>query len=245
MGSCSLKERSCERFFDENSALYGRSIFRDEGNPCISKFLKKHVNPGDSLLDIGGGNGSFACAIKRYFPDLNVTVVDQSEKLMAMIPDERIRKIKGSLPAKLNISGEYKYISCLNIFHHIVGDSIQESNELLRTSLMKIRDHLEDEGYLIVHEMFYDGYLLESLPRLLIFNILSLQNRMGIKIPSGEFLKDLSVCFYPRDEFRSILKECGFGMVDHQYYDRKNTIKTRILLTRAWGSMDIIAKKTK
>ena len=129
------------------------------------------------------------------------------------------------------------------VFHHIVGPSINESKELLRDSLFAIKEILKNDGFLLIHELFYESYLIPTLSRTLIFYLLALQNKFGIKVPAEEFLMGLSVCFYTRPEFESILNDCGFKIINYHEEYFGNTFKKKFLFLQNWGRMLFISKK--
>lgn len=206
-------------------------------------FIKSNKTKYACLLDVGGGQGTFACLVKNRFPEISVTVVDPSQKLLDIIKDDKIIKINGNLPYDLNVDSNFDYIHIKEVFHHIVGSTINESRELTRVSLRNIWKILNDDGFIMIHELFYDGYLFPTLPRMLIFYLLSLQNTVRFRIPVKEFLMDLKVCFYTREEFNSLLTECGFKLINYHVEYWGETWKKNILFLKDWGRMLFIAKK--
>ena len=196
-------------FFDGNYSSYSRDIQKIDTD--LLNFIRS--NCGKKFLDIGGGNGSFAISLLKIFPDLDVTIVDPSENFINIIHEEKMNKIIGYLPDKLNTEESFDFISCNWLFHHIVGSDICNSKNLLIDSIYSIKSHLYRPGYLIVNEIYYEGYIYKTLPRTAIFYMLRLQNKLGIKIPLKYFLNNLLVCFYTRNELKQLLKECGFEIV--------------------------------
>lgn len=221
-------------FFDENADFYG-NVKPQSYDYYFVNFIKKAK--GSCLLDIGGGSGTFAKLVKDNCPDIDVTIVDQSEKILSKVNDERIKMVYGKLPRQISLNSGFDYICVKDLFHHVVGASINESKELLRESLFNIKGLLNKDGYLLIHEIFYESYLIPTMSRTLIFYLLALQNKCGFKIPAKEFLMDLMVCFYTRSEFKSILNECGFKIIGtHEEY-WSSTFKKRALFLRDWGRM--------
>ena len=167
-----------------------------------------------TILDIGGGGGAFASLLLNSYPDIEVTVVDPSEKFLETIKDTRINKIKGNLPDQLDVEGTFDFIFCQAVFHHIVGTSIKKSKNLFIDSLYYIKSHLNPhDGYFIVREVYYDGYIYNVLPRTLIFYLLKFQRKLRVTFPFEWFKEDLLVCFYTRNELKNILNKCGFEIV--------------------------------
>ncbi len=228
--------------FDKYADFYG-NVKPQHYDRYFVDFIKKTKKPGSKFIDIGGGSGAFARLVKDNCLDIDVTVVDPTKKLLNNINDERIKKICGKLPDQLFLDSSFDYIHVKEVFHHIVGPSINESKELLRDSLFAIKAILKNDGFLLIHELFYESYLIPTLSRTLIFYLLALQNEFGIKVPAKEFLMGLSVCFYTRPEFESILNDCGFKTIDFHEEYWGNTFKKRFLFLQNWGRMLFIVKK--
>ena len=95
----------------------------------------------------------------------------------------------------------------------------------------------------MIHEDFYEGYLIPKMPSYLIFYILKIQNMLKIELPLKEFISGLTVYFYTRKYLKKTLNECGFEIVDikHDYWS--DTYKKNLMLLKDWGRILIIAKK--
>lgn len=228
--------------FDTYADFYGNVKIRPYDYYFIN-FINKTKKRGLKLVDIGGGSGTFARAVKDNCLDIGVTVIDPSKKLLNESKDERIKKIYGKLPDQIVLDSHFDYVHVKEVFHHIVGSSIGESKELLIESLFAINKVMKNDGFLLIHELFYESYLIPTLSRTLIFYLLTLQNKLKIKVPAKEFLMDLKVCFYTRSEFKSILNDCGFEIIDFYEENWSNNFKKRALFLRNWGRMLFISKK--
>ena len=53
-----------------------------------------------------------------------------------------------------------------------------------------------------------------TLARTAIFYLLRLQNALKVTIPHDDFLSGLEVCFYTRNEIESMIRDCGFEIVE-------------------------------
>lgn len=228
--------------FDKYADFYG-NVKPQSYDYYFIDFIKKTKKQGSNLLDIGGGSGTFAQLVNDNCLDIDVHVVDPSKKLLDRINDERIKKIYGNLPDQIFLDSDFDYVHVKEVLHHIVGSSIDETKELLRESLFTMKDFLKEDGFLLIHELFYESYLIPELSRTLIFNLLALQNKFGIKVPAKEFLMGLGVCFYTRPEFESILNDCGFKIIDFHEEYWGSTFKARLLFLQNWGRMLFIVKK--
>ena len=166
-------------FFDNNANFYG-NVKPTCSDNYFMDFIKAKQTQNISILDIGGGAGIFAKLVKNACPDIDVTVIDPSIRLMDNICDSRIRKLQGELPNFIALNTHFDYIHVKQVFHHITGSSIESSKELLRESLLSIRKYLKDDGVVLIHELFYESYLIPELSRNLIFYLLIIQNKLSI-----------------------------------------------------------------
>lgn len=231
-------------FFDINADAYESNKLYPHDDIFIN-FIKRSDMKASLFLDVGGGSGFFAKLLKDELPFMDITIVDPSTELIAKINDPSINTKIGSLPNNIGMpDSSFDYIHIRMVIHHLVGNTIGESQLQLKESLRCIRHLLKDGGYLFLHDYYYESFISPSLARNMIFYILKLQKALKIKIPTKEFVRDLSVCFYTRVEFRSILAECGFEICEmHEEFISNNNIKFRLLLLNKFGSIAIIAKR--
>lgn len=196
-------------------------------------------------MDVGCGSGRFACAIKDTYPNMDVVAIDPSQSLLNQVGDKRIKKSIGSLPNDIPIDKyrAFDYIHIKEVLHHIVGPSVFESKNLIKKSLISLKNYLKDDGFIFIHEIYYESWYIPTISRNFIFYILMLQNKLKIKFLPKEFLLGLEVCFYTRNEFRQVLKECGFEVVGYMEEPWENNFKKKLLLLEDWGRMIFIAKK--
>jgi hypothetical protein len=174
-----------------------------------------------------------------------VTVVDPSQALLQKIGDQTIEKIYGGLPNSLNLATDRQFdiIHVKEVIHHLTGDSVSESKKILTESLHAIANHLVDDGHLMIHEDYYESYLIPSLTRSFIFHLLRLQNSLRVRFPANVFVKDLQVCFYTRSELFEELTKNGFCILEHREVPFANNFTKKIGLLKKWGRVMIIAKK--
>lgn len=233
-----------DEFFDKNSNFYG-ALSPKKYDYFFLNFIKKY---GDncSILDIGGGGGCFTRLCKESLKNVNVCVVDPSPKLLQKQNLDGINLVVGKLPDELNITEKFDYIHLKEVLHHVTGSSIDETKNLLKSSLVNSVKHLDDDGYLLIHELFYESYLIPTFTRTTIFYLLNLQNSLNFTLPSRHFLKGLSVCFYTRDELQSVFNDIGLEVVD--YYEEKwndtqmKNLK-KISFIKNWGRMVFVLRR--
>jgi len=229
-------------FFDRNAVRYGdvRPWFYDF---YFIEFMKKNLI-GHTLLDVGAGSGTFASLVKKCIPDMRVTAVDPSARLLSQLNDRSIRKVVGKLPdLSLNPADTFLFIHVKEVLHHLVGKTVNESRDTVTRSLLALKDHLNDSGFLMIHELYWETYIVPSVSRTLTFYLLSICTKLHIRLPYREHLERLLVCFYTTSELENMLKDCGFVIVRSKQYPFSDTTFKRVLLLRRWGRMLYIVRK--
>jgi cyclopropane fatty-acyl-phospholipid synthase-like methyltransferase len=226
-------------FFDDNIDFYGE-VKPTSCDVYFLNFIKKSQKQNANLLDIGGGSGTFAKLVKDNCSDIEVTVIDPSKKLLGKIDDDRIIKLQGALPTQISLNKNFDYIHVKEVLHHLAGSSVKASKELLKESLLTIKAHLNNNGFILIHELFYESYVIPAFSRNFIFYLLVVQNKLRIKLPVSRFLMDLNVCFYTRSEFQTMLQDCGFRIVEKREEYWKDNWQKRAVLLKHWGRMMFI-----
>jgi SAM-dependent methyltransferase len=246
-------------FFDENAAQYSRTVYARDAKPAdwdlnFIEFIK-YNSLRDTLLDIGAGSGQFASLVKINFPGMQVTALDPSVNLLSLIDDRSIRTVVGKIP-DLNLQAEERFffIHISNVLHHLVGKTINESRKTAKESLLVLRDHLDDEGFLMVQEELWESYLVPTASRSLAFHLLSIANTLHIPVPGffhcdcrSRSFKGLIVCIYSVSELENILKDCGFEIIASKIYPYQNKTRKqerwgKLALLKRWGQVLFIVR---
>jgi hypothetical protein len=257
-------------FFDRNAAQFERVPYaRDDKLAAwdldLIEFIKNNC-VCNTLLDVGAGSGLFTSLVKLNFPDMQVTALDPSAKLLSLIDDRSIRRVVGKIP-DLNLQAQerFGFIHISNVLHHLVGKTITESQEIVKESLLVLRDHLDHTGFLMVQEELWESYLVPTATRSLAFHVLSLANIFDVPVPGflhwrdnwhSRSFKGLVVCIYTASEFENVLKDCGFEIIASKIYpyqhktseiyypwqtkSRKAERWQKLAFLKRWGQMQFI-----
>lgn len=230
--------------FERYSDFYGKNNHQSLDYYFINQ-MKLRKTRLTRLLDVGGGSGNFAYLVKVEIPQSEVTVIDPTKKLLDVITDPNIKKIQGNLPNNLNLDDAsfFDYICIQEVLHHLTNSSITGSKHLMIESLLELKNHLDEDGYLLIHEIYYERSFIDTATRTIIFYLLTIQNFLKIKLPSKEFLLGLEVCFYTRRKLFEILRSCGFEVIHSFNAPWNKSPKTYALFLKDWGRILLIAKK--
>lgn len=237
-------------FFNENAELYSSSVLCQSQRDFVN-FIIKNSSKNQTLLDIGGGSGHLARTVLNSRPDIKITVLDPSEKMLEQIKEPEIKKIVGSLPSNLNTSSKFDFIHMSSVLHHVVGNSIKKSKKLSRESLFNIKKILSDNGYFFLKELYFEGYIYPGASRSLIFHVSQISNKTGISVPFKDIVNNLEVCFYTRNELISLFDKCGYEIVKTWDLDynrtlsskKRRSLKRKLILLKDWGEIAFLIKK--
>lgn len=221
-----------KEFFDENYEVY------ENKSPKSDYDFLDFITMGNqkaTLLDVGGANGYFVSLVHQSCPNISLTVLDPSKVLLDEISNPEINKVVGKLPDDVPITSKFDYIHVRTVFHHITGNTVGKSKELVKKSIISLKNLLNEDGVMLITEIYYEGYLIPKLPSHLIFYLLKLQNKLNIKIPYEDFILGLDVYFYTRDELIEILEECGLKILDIKSHERSN-----VLPLKNFGKVSIV-----
>jgi ubiquinone/menaquinone biosynthesis C-methylase UbiE len=226
---------------NDNVSFYDTKEPRDYDIKVLA-MIKNDTFTNFTLVDIGGGSGTFSKLIKNNCKYAEVITFDPSKKLLEC-GDKNVIKVIGGLPGPLPFKNKsIDFVIAKVVLHHIVGNTVRDSKMLVGDSFKSISEVLKKEGKFIIHDIYYETYLSKGLTSHIIFYICLLQNILGIKLPIGEFREGLKVYFYSRDEMKKLLHENGFEVVD--YFETKwkgNKVK-KLLLLKEWGNMFFICR---
>lgn len=195
-----------------------------------------------SLVDVGGGSGTFArLALSKA--DVDVTIMDPSEAMLAQLDEPRVRKRVGRLPDDVAEGAPHDFLHVSQVFHHLVGPTVRQSRRSCAASLKALHDALADDGYLLVSEQYYESFLMPRFTRWAIFWLLRIQNKLRIRLPREDFLMDLLVCFYTRADLDKLLGEAGFVTLHERSGVAKVAPLERLVLLRRRGIRHLVLVK--
>ena len=116
----------------------------------LNKLPLKHSR---SLLDLGGGLGTFSIAFCRRYPNLQATLVEHpriaplARRAVAAVGLSKRIRVLGVNFAEQNLPSGFDTVFVSNVLH---SQSVEENRSLL----VKIRNSLNSAGYLILRDVF-------------------------------------------------------------------------------------------
>lgn len=173
-----------------------------------------------NVLDLGGGNGSFADQLLVRFPKSSVTILDISLLLLANnSPSDRKELIHGSIECMPDILAGRTF-DCITVnwvFHHLVGNSYCACWKNCLDTLMQCKELLKPNGMLVVAENMFDGYLSSNLPSHLIYAITAVRWPWFVCLAKRFFnTAGVGVCFQSQRAWQHMFAQAGFDVVAFQ-----------------------------
>jgi len=169
-----------------------------------------------SILDVGGGAGFFASAIKDRL-SIKVTVLDSDAQSVDLCHQAGIEAIHGDALTPVIIGSDN--VVCFNlILHHLVGKSEEDTLGLQGRALSVWHPSAHA---IIVNEYIYESFVINEFSGRLIYRITgsSLLSNLGRLV--AKFIPTLKantfgvgVRFRSHDEWQRIFISLGFDVVD-------------------------------
>jgi SAM-dependent methyltransferase len=203
-----------------------------------------YVKRGTRFLDLGCGDGTLIKSVNSLSVDFQYIGTDVSYEMIKTASDN-LRGIRVefivcdgfNLPIKNEI--KFDFIHSAYVLHHLIGSTKGKSLKLVSTLLRILVQSLSDKGILIIHEVYYDSYIIPSLTSTLIFYILKFLNLLNLDLSPiiREFQPGLEVNFLHTAELKRLLEHLG-GKVKMVGKD-PGIIPTirRVLLLKEQGSL--------
>jgi SAM-dependent methyltransferase len=171
-----------------------------------------------TLLDVGGGNGKFADRVLAHFPNATVTVLDNSESLLAKNTLSPRKTVVCDTVENLESVGKRQRfdIICLHwLLHHLVGDSHRRTTRHQLGALKSVRRLLQPCGRISVFENMYEGYIFPRLPGWTIYHLTATRAIAPFVRAMGANTAGVGVCFRSSGEWRRLTNEAGLRIADY------------------------------
>jgi len=101
---------------------------------ALKNILKSEITDSSTIIDLGGYDGFISSNLKKFFPALNITVVDTDKKGMKLAEKKGLNTLRASaleLPIENN---KIDVVLCLDLIEHIKEDDkvISEISRVLK-----------------------------------------------------------------------------------------------------------------
>lgn len=208
-----LAEDRVESFAHDSTAIHAVGPVVN----AIRRFISGRDNY--SLLDVGGGNGTFLDTMLQAMPEASGTLIEMSPGM-----------------AEKNITSPRKTVVCANfldwaattaqsaqrfdviffnfVLHHFVGKQRDESVHLQIQALQAAKMVLAEGGMIVVYEIHYNGLFHDESPSALIHALSSSAILSPVVKRLGANTAGFGVCFHSENFWRKLFGENGLKVVN-------------------------------
>lgn len=208
-----LAEERVESFATDSTAIHAVA-------PVVNA-IRQHVPEKESfsLLDVGGGNGTFLDSMLQAMPDATGTLVEMSQGMADKnAPSNRKIVICANFlawaAATAQSSQRFDVIFFNFVLHHFVGKHRDESNCLQAEALQAAKSVLAKDGLIVVYEIHYNGLFHDELPSSLIHALSSSALLSPVVKRFGANTAGYGVCFHSESYWRKLFRENGLNVVN-------------------------------
>jgi SAM-dependent methyltransferase len=185
-------------------------------NMVIEIIKTNQIKAGTRFLDLGCGDGTLIKSANSLAVGFQFLGTDVSYEMIKMARDN-LRGVSVDLIVcdgfNLPIKNEFKFglIHSAYVLHHLIGPTKGKSLNLVSRLLRILAHSLSDNGILIVHEVYYDSYIIPSLTSTMIFYMLKFLNLINLDIRPiiKGFQLGLEVNFMHTAELKRLLEDLG------------------------------------
>jgi SAM-dependent methyltransferase len=247
---CKMSSDDVKNYFNMHDHDYGHdkdpSFYID-----LSNFVHRiKRSDGLRILDVGCGSGSFIKALIECGTTAHFVGIDLSEKMIERAKSKLkdhdvelyvmdVNQIRRHIPIKYNV------IHLGSVLHHLIGRTQGQSKKLAEETIKALVDMLENQGVLIIEEIFYHSYIIPTLTSKFIFYGLKLLNRtrldMSNYIPQVQL--GLEVSFFSEKELRKLLQKYSNNVINFRRESWPIPKVYRYFLLKDCGHMTYVATR--
>ena len=210
-----LSEDRVESFDHDSTAVHAVA-------PAVAS-IRRFLGPREqlSLLDVGGGNGTFLDMILSAVPSATGTLVEISEGMARKntVSDRKTVVCEDFLEWAATVAKgvtRYDVVFFNFVLHHFVGKTRRQSVLLQKKALEAAQSILADCGLIVIYEIHYNGLFHNELPSWLIHALSSSKALAPLTKRMGANTAGYGVCFHSESYWRMLFAQCGL-CVSHEY----------------------------
>jgi ubiquinone/menaquinone biosynthesis C-methylase UbiE len=185
-------------------------------SPLQQRIASEFPDGRFSLLDVGGGNGAFVDRVLRTYPDAVATVLDISEYMLDRnVPHARKTMLRKSVADLPQLRDRYDVVAAHWFLHHLVGRTYRETLANQREALRSMARLLTPRGRISVFENNYAGWISDSLPGYLIYQLTASKTLAPVTRRLGANSAGVGVCFQSREQWRQAFRDAGLDCLGY------------------------------
>lgn len=208
-----LAEDRVESFAHDSTAIHAVAPVVN----AIRRFIP--VKENLSLLDVGGGNGTFLDTMLQAMPDATGTLVEMSLGMAEKNSTSNRKTVVCAnfldWAAKTTQSAQRFDVIFFNfVLHHFVGKHRNESIRLQTRALQGAKSVLAEGGLIVVYEIHYNGLFHDESSSALIHALSSSALLSPVVKRLGANTAGYGVCFHSENFWRRLFGEHGLKVAN-------------------------------
>lgn len=221
MQPLSTRDEIVQQHFDRNTFRYVEQYRDPHRQICLERLatLKDHVTAAGrpSLLDIGGGGGTFSDLFLHHYPEGKACCLDLSEEMLrANQPDSRKVLIAATAKAIPLRKAAFDVINIDCVMHHMVDRAGYFGTiSGIREFLGGLHGYLRPGGVVTIREIYHESPAIDNLGARLLF-ALSMAKLPGVAgrllEKAGMHTANAGVCFLTRSQWKHVVSAAGYGV---------------------------------
>ena len=224
-------------FFEREAVDYAASGRKKEGDELKLGMLKELAAKGDSLLDVGCGNGYF---VDRALAETSISQAYGLDISRAML--ELNREVPNKylcLASALRMPfkpGSFTFIHFDAVLHHVVGTSRKSSAQQAYGVIRDCVALTRKDGFLVLTERCVDS----RISSVIIFYALKFLSKTWLA-RFGSVARGLMVSFLTPDEFLSGIHAAGARVIRTEVTHARPSFLFRLALCRDHPRVHVLA----
>ena len=236
-----LPDQSLRRLDGEQLAQFDTHYIAGTRIEAIDRMIRRDFPSGDfTVLDVGGGNGTFADQVLDRHGGAQVTVLDNADSLLAAnSAHPRKRLVRGSVEemGRLLAGESFDLISFNFSIHHFVSDSYARSRSAQAAALRGARSLMSGRGRISVFENVCEGYVAPPFSGWLIYRLTAARAIAPLVRRLGANTAGCGVLFLTEEAIRADAERAGLRVIEIEDDPRDKPLsiaKRRLLLMKVW-----------
>lgn len=201
---------------NEQTGAFEGDNHREEAILAKYEVIARRFPAGPAtILDLGGGAGTFADRLLARYPSAIVTILDCSDRLLAanrQHPRKRlIRASVSDLDAVLR-SERFDVITLNFLLHHLVGPDYRTCRTNCVQTLRACTNLLSEHGVILVAEHAFAGPFGINIPSRIIFELTRIRTPALVRLIKPYFnTAGTGVCFRSSRDWAGVFRESGLS----------------------------------
>ena len=203
-------DRATVEYFEHHTHDYSAGRVR----PAVA-FIKEHMPPNASLIDIGCGTGNVLAHIAKATGVSNLAGLDVSQRCVKLTRQKvRAEVYQASVLDQATVDrfrGRFDFAVMAAVLHHLVGSTRRQSRQLTDRAVSNALQLVKPGGYLIVMEPTFTP----AAPVFVLFWVKTvLSKAFHRRLPVGDYWNNIGapvVSYYSGEQVQSMLRDTPLG----------------------------------